>query len=256
MKFNNRNIFISPLAKIGTNVKIGDNTIIYDNVEIGENTIIANDCVIGEPLNNYYYSKDYQNPVTKIGRNSLIRSHAIIYASADLGEGFSSGHRITIRENTKFGKEGKVGTLCDIQGYVTFGEYCWLHSNVHIGQRSTIGNFVFIFPYVVFTNDPHPPSEICIGPTISDYAQIAVGAILLPDVKIGTHTLIGANSVVINNVNDFDVVAGSPAKRLCDIRDIKSKINPEKSYYPWPYNFDRGMPWEGKSYDEWLNEKS
>jgi UDP-3-O-[3-hydroxymyristoyl] glucosamine N-acyltransferase len=33
-----------------------------------------------------------------------------------------------------------------IQGYVTFGDYCRLHSNVHIGQQSSIGSFVFIFP--------------------------------------------------------------------------------------------------------------
>src|ERR1700744_4243336 len=114
MKFNNRNVFISSTAKIGSNVKIG------------ENTIIANDCVIGEPLNNYYHNEDYQNPTTIIGKDSLIRSHTIIYASTELGEGFSCGHRVTIREKTKFGKAARVGTLCDIQGYVTFGEYCWL----------------------------------------------------------------------------------------------------------------------------------
>src|SRR6185312_13093704 len=247
MKFNNRNILISPSAKIASKVKIGDNTVIYDNVEIGEGTIIANDCVIGEPLNDYYHNKDYQNPVTKIGKNSLIRSHAIIYASVDLGNGFSSGHRITMRENTKFGKSGRVGTLCDIQGYTTFGDYCWLHSNVHIPQQSTIGNYVFIYPYVVFTNDPHPPSRICIGPTIGDYTQIAVGAKILPGVQVGKHALIGVNSVVRYPVNDYEVVEGNPAKKLCDIRVIRSRSNPDKAYYPWPYNFDRGMPWEGRN---------
>ena len=42
MKFNNRNVFISPNAIIGNNVKIGDNSTIYDNVSIGDNAIIAN----------------------------------------------------------------------------------------------------------------------------------------------------------------------------------------------------------------------
>jgi UDP-3-O-[3-hydroxymyristoyl] glucosamine N-acyltransferase len=35
MKFNNRNIYISPSAKIGENVRIGDGTAIFDNVIIG-----------------------------------------------------------------------------------------------------------------------------------------------------------------------------------------------------------------------------
>jgi len=127
---------------------------------------------------------------------------------------------------------------------------------VHITQNCTIGNYVFIYPYVVFTSDPHPPSNVSIGPTIGDYTQIATGAILLPGVQIGKHVLIGAGSVVRYRAKDFDLIMGNPAKRLCDVREIKSKNNPDKSYYPWPYNFDRGMPWEGKSYDEWLNEQS
>lgn len=83
MKFNNRNVFISPKAKIGQNIKIGDNATIYDNVEIGDNVIISNDCVIGEPLGKYYENIEaYHNPVTVIGNGALIRSHAIIYAGS------------------------------------------------------------------------------------------------------------------------------------------------------------------------------
>ena len=147
MKFNNRNIFISPKAVIGKNVRIGDNTIIYDNVQINDNTTIANDCVIGEPTNSYYFDASYSNPNTKIGSNSLIRSHAIIYAGSSFGKNFSCGHRVTIRENVVAGDFFSVGTLCDIQGYVNFGDYCRLHSNVHIGQQSNIGNFVFIHDF-------------------------------------------------------------------------------------------------------------
>ncbi len=248
MKFNNRNVFISPNAKIGKNTKIGDNTVIYDNVEIGDNTIICNDCIIGEPLNAYYTDNSYVNPKTKIGANSLIRSHAIIYADVMIGENFSAGHRVTIREKTIFGYSCRVGTLSDIQGNSIFGNYCWLHSNVHIGQCSTIGNFVFIYPYVVFTNDPTPPSNICKGPTVGDYSQIAVGAVLLPNTKIGEHSLIGAGAIVGGIVNDYKLVLGNPGREIKDVRDIKSKET-GLSHYPWPYNFDRGMPWEGIGFD-------
>ena len=251
MKFNKHNIQISPLAKIGNNVKIGDNTVIYDHVVIGDNSIITNDCVIGEPLNDYYTDENYINPPCIIGQNALIRSHTIIYADVNLGEDFSCGHRVTIREKISMGKNCRIGTLCDLQGYTTFGDFCWLHSNVHIGQHSTIGNYVFIYPYVIFTNDPHPPSTICTGPIIGDYSQIAVAAVILPAVKVGMHSLIGANSVVKDDVNDYEVVAGNPAKFICDIRKIKSRLDKTKSHYPWPYNFDRAMPWEGIDYDEW-----
>jgi len=251
MKFSKRNVYISPKAKIGNNVKIGDNTSIYDNVIIEDNTIIANDCIIGEPLQDYYLNNNYVNPITLIGANSLIRSHTIIYAGCSFGEGFSTGHRVTIREYSKFGKRCRVGTISDIQGYVTFGDYCWLHSNVHIGQKSTIGNFVFIYPYVVFTNDPTPPSDICIGPTIGDYTQIAVFSVILPNIKIGKHCLIGAGSIVGKDVNDYQLVLGNPAKPIKDVRELKNKQTGE-IHYPWPYYFDRGMPWKGIGFDEWL----
>ncbi len=114
MKFNNKNITISSKSEIGKNVKIGDNSIIYDNVIIEDNAVICNNCIIGEPDANYYKSEDYENQQTTIGEGSLIRSHTILYAGSSFGENFSTGHRVTIREETVFGKNCRVGTLCDI----------------------------------------------------------------------------------------------------------------------------------------------
>ncbi|MEG1119470.1 MAG: DapH/DapD/GlmU-related protein [Bacteroidales bacterium] len=251
MKFNNRNVYVSPSVRLGKNVRIGDNTVIYDNVIIGDDVVIANDCIIGEPLNSYYADiENYNNPNTIIAKGALIRSHTIIYAGCVLGEYFQSGHRVTIREYSKFGNHCNIGTLDDIQGYVEFGNYCRLHSNVHIGQGSKLGNFVFIYPYVVFTNDPTPPSNVCCGPIIGDYSQIATGSILLPGVKIGKHCLIGAGSIVNIDINDFMLALGSPAKEVKNVRDIKSKDTGD-AHYPWPYRFDRGMPWADLGYDAW-----
>lgn len=250
-KFSGKDICISPLAKIGNNVKIGDRTIIYDNVEIGNNTIICNDCVIGEPLNAYYSEGDkYENPPTVIGANSLIRSHTIIYAGNIVGDHFQTGHRVTVRENTVFGSHCSLGTLDDIQGHSVFGDYCRLHSNVHIGMHSTLGNFVFVYPYVVFTNDPTPPSDICIGPIVGDFSQVATGSVLLPGVKIGKHCLVGACSSVTKDVPDYQLVVGVPAKVLKDVREIKDRETGE-AHYPWPYRFNRNMPWNGVGFDEW-----
>jgi acetyltransferase-like isoleucine patch superfamily enzyme len=254
MKFNQKNITISSKAKIGENVEIGDNTIIYDNVEIEDNTVICNDCVIGEPLYSYYSSENYKNPVTKIGKDSFIRSHCIIYAGSSFGQNFATGHRVTIRENVVAGEHFSVGTLSDIQGYTTFGNYCRLHSNVHIGQQSTIGNFVFIYPYVVFTNDPHPPSNICKGPVIGDFTQIAVHSVIIAMVEIGKNCLIGANSTVNKDFGDELVIIGNPAKAIGPVRNIKSVEKEGVRHYPWMYNFERGMPWEGIGYAEWINK--
>jgi acetyltransferase-like isoleucine patch superfamily enzyme len=126
---------------------------------------------------------------------------------------------------------------------------------VHIGQNSKIGNFVFIYPYVVLTNDPTPPSDICIGATVGDFSQIAVFSVILPGVKIGKHALIGAGSIVAKDVEDYQLVVGNPGKFIKDVREVKSRETGE-SHYPWPLRFDRGMPWETIGFEKWHDKQN
>ncbi len=256
-KFNKKNINISPLAKIGNNVKIGDNTTIYDNVEIGDNTIICNDCVIGEPLNDYYYNDNYKNPITIIGGNSLIRSHSIFYAGSQLGNNLQTGHRVTVREFTSAGEHCSFGSYTDIQGYCTIGNYVRMHSYVNIGQQSEIGNFVFLYPFTVLTNDPTPPSNILIGVKIGNYSQITTGSILLAGTVIGSNCLVGANSTVGGIYDDYSFISGSPSTKICDIRKAPLfNIENGKRHYPWQKNFTRGMPWAEMGFEKWNLSKN
>lgn len=254
MKFNNRNVHVSPNARIGNNVRLGDNVVIYDNVEIGDNAVIANDCVLGEPTNAYYFDSDnnYQNPVTRIGSGALVRSHAIIYAGCTIGENFTSGHRITIREYTEIGRNCSVGTTCDIQDNVKLGDYCRLHSNVTLGSGSELEDFVFMYSYSVMTNDPFPPSEEIRSAKIGKFSQIAVHAVILPGIVIGRHCLIGANSVVSKKIPDYSMATGSPAKVERDVREFRALGIGHP--YPWPRRFSRGMPWEKVGYEAWKSE--
>lgn len=245
---------VSQSAQLGRNIKIGRNAIIHDNVEIGDNTVICENCIIGEPGADSYHDEAYENPKTVIGANSLIRSGSIIYSGSVFGEGFKTGNMVSIREKTHFGKHCVVGSQSDIQGHVSFGDYCRLNSHVQISSKCTFGNFVFIYPFVVFTNDPHPPSNFLIGTSVGNFTQIAAGTVILPGVKIGRHNLIGANSLVSKNVGDFELHAGNPAVKICNLNFIQSKEK-KGSHYPWPYNYDRGLPWEGKNFDEWLNSE-
>ncbi len=249
-----KNVRIYKNVKIGKDVTIGDNTIIYENVEIGDNCYIGPNCILGEPLAIFYREKDYRNPPLKIGKNSIIRSDCILYAGSMFGERFETGHRVTIRENSTFGEQCRVGTLSDIQGYVIVGNYCRFHSNVHIGQTSIIKDYVWLFPYVVLTNDPHPPSDCIQGPTVEEYAVIATGAIIMPKVKIGRESLVGAQALVNKDVPPCTVVAGVPAKVLCSIYDIKCKEGTLEKPYPWRNHYTKGYPWEVKSENRLLQQ--
>ena len=251
MMFNNQNVRISPNASIGKNVRIGDDTVIFGNVVIEDNVIIAHNCIIGEPLNEYYANPEYENPVTIIGANSLIRSHAIIYAGNKLGEYVTTGHRITLRENNLIGHHSLIGTCVDIQGNAIVGNYCRIYSSVAIAPLSVIGNYVSIYAFVVLANDPFPPSVDLKGCSISDYTQIAAHSTILSGVRIGSNCLIGSGSIVNQNVQDYSLIMGNPAKLIMDIR--KFVIPGKGRLYPWMSRFSRGLPWEKIGYENWMN---
>lgn len=236
---------------LGVNVKIGYGSIIYPNAVIGDNTYIGAYSIIGEPDGSFYktdseFMEGHKFKKTVIGANSIIRSHSIIYEEVTIGENFQSGHRITIREKTTIGNNCSIGTLSDIQGYVNIGNFVRIHSNVHIGQFSEIEDCAWLYPFVVLTNDPYPPMNYGKGVKIKRYAIVSTSSTILPGIIVGENALVGAHSVVTKNVDDEMLVVGNPAKKRCNVREIRDENG--NSVYPWKeYIKDyRGYPWQVK----------
>jgi len=237
---------------IGKGVVIGHGAIIYPNVEIGDHTVIGPYSILGEPTGSFYGDMEgcvekHDFKKTIIGAKSVIRSHSVIYENVAIGEEFQSGHRITIREKTHIGIKCSMGTLSDIQGEVNIGNYVRMHSNVHIGQHSIVEDFAWIYPYVVLTNDPHPPVYNPQGVTIKKYAVVSTSSVIMPGVVVGENALVGAHSVVTKNVDAEMLVLGNPARVKCSVRDIRDENgNP---IYPWKDHLKeyRGYPWQSNN---------
>lgn len=239
---------------IGDNVYIDFQTIIHSNVTIDENTTIGSRCILGEYLVDFYKDRENKKHPLHIGKESLIRSETIIYGDNEIGDFFQTGHRVTIREHSRIGEHVRIGTLSDIQGYCEIQDYVNMHSNVHIGMKSVIKKYAWIFPYVVLTNDPNPPSESLMGVTIEEFAIVATGTVVLPGKTIGNGALVGAGSIVTKDVGQDTIAVGNPAREHGSTEKIKDAITGEK-VYPWRYTFDRGMPWEGIGYEKWSNSE-
>lgn len=251
-----KNVVIQHNCIIESNVTIGDdcfidsNSIIRSNVKIGARSNIGSNCIIGEYLMDFYADhKQHDHPLI-IGDDALIRSGSILYAGSQIGGHFQTGHQVTIREKASIGDHVSVGTLSDIQGNCRIGNYVRLHSNVHIGQLSVVDDFVWIFPYVVLTNDPTPPSENFVGVHVKPFAIIATGTVIMPGLEIGQDALIGAGAIVTKSVAPYAVAVGNPAKPISDVRKVKNKITGEP-VYPWREHFANYMPWEKMGFDAW-----
>jgi acetyltransferase-like isoleucine patch superfamily enzyme len=235
--------FISPLSIIEPGVVVGENctleafSILRSGVILGDNVKISSHCDIGVPTKLAHDNK------LEIGSGSIIRSHSVLYIGSKIGSYFTTGHNVIIRENSDIGSHVQVGTLSDIQGDCSIGNYTRLQSNVHICKKTKIGEFVWLFMGVVFTNDDNPPSDIRIGTIVQDFAVIATKSTLLPGIIIGYGSLIGANSLVSKNVPPEMVAIGIPARIVKRTEEILNK-NDGLPAYPWPRHFKKGYPKE------------
>jgi UDP-3-O-[3-hydroxymyristoyl] glucosamine N-acyltransferase len=220
-------------AELGAGVTIGAFSYVGASTKLGAGTSIGTHCLIGEG----------DDGDLMIGERSIVRSHSVIYGGSAFGDELETGHRVTIRSGMAVGRNLRVGTLGDLQGDAKIGDFVRFHSNVHICQGSTIGNFVWIFPYTVLTNDPHPPSDGCtVGPTIDDYAVIGTHVTILPGIHVGRDTLVAAGSTVTKDVPSGRVAMGSPAKDRLGIEEIQCADGRLAKPYPWWRHFDRGYP--------------
>lgn len=238
---------VSPEAKIGENVEIGPYSIIHPNVVIGSRTKIGAYCELGLPT-----LLGDGSPLV-IGTDSMIRSYSTFYESSSFGNYLVTGHRVVVREKTRAGVSFQIGTACEIQGDCSIGDHVRFQSDVFVGKKTVIGNFVWALPDVVLTNDPTPPSDLIIGCTIEDYVCLSADCLVLPGVVVGKNALVAAKACVTKNVPEKMLVAGVPAKIVGEASRVLLRDGSKKPAYPWTQHFFRGYPnsvinqWKSKS---------
>jgi len=220
---------------IGKNCDIATTSIIFDNVIIEDNVKISDFCNIG-----FDPKKKYDKKLI-IKKNSIINSHTTIYHDSIIGENNLIGHNVLIREKSILDKNVQIGSYSDLEGYCNIGEFTKLHSNVHVGQQSNIMSYVYIFPYVILTNDPVPPSDIRQGVTLEPFSIVCTRSTILPGKKIGFGAFVGANSLVNKDLGGEKIGTGNPFKIKNDISIIKLP-NSQKKAYPWIDRFNKDYP--------------
>ncbi|MDY6875226.1 MAG: DapH/DapD/GlmU-related protein [Chloroflexota bacterium] len=194
---------------------------IHPNVQIGPGAQIGDHVIIGLPPRG---KKPGELP-TVIGANAVIRSHTVIYAGNTIGDNFQTGHAAMIRESNEIGNNVSIGTQSVIEHHVRLGNSVRIHSQAFVPEFSLVEDRAWIGPNVVFTNARYPRSprvkDELVGPIIKSNAKIGANSTLLPGVTIGTGALVGAGSVVVQDVPPGAVVVGNPARVIKHIEDIK-----------------------------------
>lgn len=201
------------------------------------NVFIGSSCKIDETAKlGFPPERKIKNTELKIGEGAIIRSNSIIYLGTNIGEKLETGHNVIIREENQVGNEVCIWSNSVIDYGCKIGNRVKIHCNVYIAQFTEIEDDVFIAPGVTIANDLHPGckySKKCLkGPVIKKGAKIGAGAVLLPYVIIGEKSLIGAGSVVVNDIPPESVAVGNPAKVIKSIYDLEC----ETGLTDKPYN--------------------
>ncbi len=229
---------VSPQARIGANCRIGDFVKIYDGVILGDDCVVEDHCILGLPCDGAA-----GDPLV-IGDGAVIRSHCVFNQGSVFGSRLETGSMATVRERTQAGDGLRIGTKSDLQGYNSFGDYVMIHSFVQVAQHARVGDFVWLYPRVSFTDDPMPPSFLKQGVVVEEMAVIAVKALLMPGVTVGAGAFVSADSLVKNDVPPVTVVAGNPARVVCPLRDLNRL--PYDAGYPWHDHFAERYPPEAR----------
>jgi acetyltransferase-like isoleucine patch superfamily enzyme len=152
---------------------------------------------------------------------------------ARLGQGviFEIGVLVFHPENIEIENDVYVGHNTILKGYYKnkmvigsgtwIGQQCFFHSagGLTIGRNVGIGPSVKIITSSHIEEGRDKPilhSRIEFAPVaIEDDADIGVGAILLPGVRVGRGAQIGAGAVVTRDIPSYTIAVGVPAKIMC-----------------------------------------
>ena len=231
------NVIIEDNVFIGSNVEIGHSVIIRENVQIGDNCKILDGAILGKmpavASMSATTGATRELPPLVIGKAVTVGAGCIIYRGAEIADRVFFGDLATVREDVKIGEGTIIGRGATVENKVTIGKKTKIESNAYITAFSNVGDYCFIAPCVVFSNDNYlgrteERKKHFAGPIVKKGARIGAGAVILPGIVIEEDALVAAGSVVTKDVPCKKTVLGSPAKVW---RDVPEEQQLEKQVY-------------------------
>ena len=173
--------------------------------------------------------------------NIYVDNTAIIDNGVILGEGTKIWHFVHIMRDTTIGKNCIIADYVSVGRLVKIGDRVKIENQATIFEGVTIEDSVFIGPHVTFTNDLYPRSlnkDWKIIPTlVKQGSSIGAGAVIVCGVTIGEYAMIGAGSIVTNNIPSHALAYGNPAKIRGFVCKCGRKIELEKETKSLVYLF-------------------
>lgn len=151
-------------------------------------------------------------------RPPYVHPTAILEEGATLGSGTSVWHHGHVRTGAVIGDGCNLGKNVYVDAGVRIGNGVKIQNNVSVYAGVTIDDDVFVGPAATFTNDRVPRAFIAdwqITPTlVRRGTSIGANSTIVCGTTLGEYCMIAAGATVTRDVEDHQLVAGTPARHL------------------------------------------
>jgi UDP-2-acetamido-3-amino-2,3-dideoxy-glucuronate N-acetyltransferase len=158
-------------------------------------------------------------PAPPLSSTVFVHESSSIDPGTTIGEGTKVWHFSHILKGSSIGENCIIGQNVMIGPDVTIGNRCKIQNNVSVYEGVVLEDEVFCGPSCVFTNVYNPRTFVnrkneFQQTVVKRGATIGANATIVCGTTVGRYAMIGAGAVVKNDVADYAVVAGVPAKQI------------------------------------------
>ncbi len=203
------NAVISSTAKLGNNCSIGNFVVLEDGVSIGDNSIIDHNTVIKR---NVIIGKDAKIASNVTISHSIIGDNVIIHPGAKIGQdgfGFASDHtghlKVPQLGIVKIGNSVEIGANTTIDRGsaqdTIIGDMCQIDNLAQLGHNVNLGKACVMVAQ----------SGVAGSTKLGDFVILGGQVGIAGHLKIGNQVQIAAQSGVAQDIEDKQIVGGSPS---------------------------------------------
>ena len=196
----------------------------------------------------------------KLGKQLTIQRNSMLSAQRDdaeilIGDACWLADSVCLEAGRKIviGDRTSLQSRCRLLGDVSIGDNCLLAPNVFVSSGKH-----------TFGREPALPIRVQesiygsenIPVVIDDDCWLGVNVVVMPGMRIGRGSIVGANSVVTKDIAPYSIIGGVPAKLL----KTRLEVCPKESistdcFEDWPYFYSGFIIPETKSVQSLSQEK-
>jgi UDP-2-acetamido-3-amino-2,3-dideoxy-glucuronate N-acetyltransferase len=160
----------------------------------------------------------------------FVHESSYVDDGAQVGKGTKVWHFSHIMPGCTVGERCNIGQNVVIMPGVAVGDGVKIQNNVSLYTGVTIEDDVFLGPSCVFTNVINPRSFIerkdeYRETTVKKGASIGANATIVCGHDIGRYAFVGAGAVVTEDVPDYALVYGSPARVMAYVCQCGQRLS-------------------------------